>query len=406
MPSSSHERDQTGNKTARADGLTVVVPAFNEERGIRGVIGELRAVAANVSYPFEIIIVDDGSTDKTAAEIELAKREPGAPVRVIRNDKNSGYGFSLKKGIREASNQTVVITDGDGTYPNEKIPELMQKIQGGAAMSVGARSLLSSSVPMTRKPAKLVLNKLANFLAGRSIPDYNSGLRAMRRDLVEQFEPILPDGFSFTTTITLAALTNGYHVEFVPIEYAKRTGESKIRPIRDTVNFFNLIVRTVLYFRPMKVFVPLAILLYFFAFTSAVRDIIQNRYHYDILTLESQPVTVGAPKLIGESTLILFLTGLHMLVVGFLADLACESFRPMSARKASTSRAQLYEKPLQFLMIASAFMFAIAIYLWIADKYIHVRLIQPKTLGVFITALQFFSAALLADLLQRRGRLK
>lgn len=388
----------------------MVVPAYNEERGIRGVIAELRALASQFSIPFEIVIVEDGSTDRTAAEIEVEKSAPGAPLRVIRNEKNSGYGYSLKRGIREASYNIVVITDGDGTYPNARIPDLVQRTQAGAAMAVGARALSSSSVPMSRKPAKWVLNKLANFLAGRRVPDYNSGLRAMRRDLVEQFEPILPDGFSFTTTITLAALTNGYHVEFLPIEYAKRTGESKIRPVRDTMNFFNLIVRTVLYFRPLKVFVPLALALYFVAFAAAARDIIQNIYNFDILTLESQPARLAAngapPTFIGDSTAIMFLAGLQMLVVGFLADLACESFRPASARKTTTSRAPLYERPLEFLMIAAAFLFAVALALWVRDKFIYVRLIQPKTLGVFVTALQFFSAALLADLLQRRGRLK
>lgn len=351
-------------------------------------MNELRAIAGTVNYPFEIVIVDDGSTDRTPVEIEAARGTAGAPVRLIRNERNSGYGFSLKRGIRESSHPIVIITDGDGTYPNAKIPELVQKVQQGAAMSVGARSLSSSSVPLSRKPAKWVLNTLANFLAGRRVPDYNSGLRAMRKDLVEQFEPILPDGFSFTTTITLAALTNGYPVEFIPIEYAKRQGESKIRPIRDTANFFNLIVRTVLYFRPLKVFVPIAGVMYLAAFASALRDISQKQ-----------------SILIGDSTIIEFLAGLQLLVVGFLADLACDALRPLAHQKARKSRVFLYEKPLGSLMLLSLVFLVVAFGLAYRDKSFE-RMLTPKTYAAFLTALQMFSAGLLADMLQRRGRLR
>lgn len=386
LPSSDRER--THANTTRATGVTVVVPAFNEERGIRGVVDELRAIAGTVNYPFEILIVDDGSSDRTAEELAAVRKDDGLAVRVIRNDQNSGYGYSLKRGIREAGNQIVVITDADGTYPNVKIPELVQKIHDGAAMAVGARSLSSSSVPLSRKPAKWVLNALANFLAGRRVPDYNSGLRAMRRDLVEQFEPILPDGFSFTTTITLAALTNGYHVEFVPIEYAKRQGQSKIRPIRDTANFFNLIVRTVLYFRPLKVFVPITALLYSVALTSALIDISQK-----------------SVEILGSGTVVLFLSGLQLLVIGFLADLACESFRPVSIKKTKTSRVFLYEKPMMSLMLLAALFLLVTLVLLYRDKITFNRRLTPKTLASFVTALQMFSVALLADLLQRRGRL-
>ncbi|MBI3819152.1 MAG: glycosyltransferase family 2 protein [Planctomycetes bacterium] len=371
------------------------MPAFNEERGIRAVVGELREIARTVNYPFEIIIVDDGSTDRTPAEIEAARKDDGVNLRVIRNDQNRGYGYSLKRGIRESSHQIIVITDGDGTYPNSKIPELVQKVIAGAAMAVGARSLLSSSVPLSRKPAKWMLNMLANFLAGRRVPDYNSGLRAMRYDLVEQFEPILPDGFSFTTTIMLSALTNGYQVDFVPIEYAVRKGVSKIRPIRDTANFFNLIVRTVLYFRPLKVFIPLAGIFYFSALSSMVRD------HWQKYTEKNafEPV-------LGDVTLLLFLAGLNLLVVGFLADLACEAFRPPSLQKTRSSRVFLYENPLGSLtLIAFVFLFiAFGLHFW--DKVIHDRTLRLKTLTTYVTALQMMSAGLLADLLKRRGRLR
>jgi len=174
--------------------------------------------------------------------------------------------------------------------------------RGDCAMVVGARRGRNARIPAARRPAKWILNQLANYLTGARIPDLNSGLRVIRRDLWERFEPLYPDGFSLTTTITLAALTNGYAVRHVPIEYRRRIGRSKIRPVRDTLSFVQLILRTVLYFDPLKVFVPLSLL----------------------LLLAS--IIVGlASKLSGEfmdvTTTALFVTGLQMLAIGALADL-------------------------------------------------------------------------------------
>lgn len=374
---------------AGISGVTVVVPAFNEERGIRGVVHQLRGIAREIGYPFEILIVDDGSTDGTAAILEEEQRVDTVPLLVLRNPTNRGYGSSLKAGIRAATHSIVVITDADGTYPNDRIPELVARVRGGSAMAVGARSLVSGSVPLSRRPAKLVLNALANFLAGRRVPDYNSGLRAMRKDLVARFEPILPDGFSFTTTITLAALTNGFAVDFLPIEYGKRAGESKIRPIRDTANFFNLIVRTVLYFRPLKVFVPFALTFYAAAFVVALRDVQET----------------GRVK-IGDVAVVLVLAGVQVLVTGFLADLACDAFRQESARKSSGVRSRLYDNPLGFFLGATLFLLCVSLYLHYRDKGTFDRNLTPKTLAIYVTTLQFFSTGLLADLIQRRGRLR
>jgi glycosyltransferase involved in cell wall biosynthesis len=385
----------SGAAAQESGGVTVVVPAFDEERGIRGVLNQLRAIAKTAGHPFEILVVDDGSTDGTAAILEEERRVDTVPLRVLRNPGNRGYGYSLKAGIRGASHPIVVITDADGTYPNDRIPELVARVRAGAAMAVGARSLGSGSIPISRRPAKLVLNTLSNFLAGRRVPDYNSGLRAMRKDLVLQFEPILPDGFSFTTTITLAALTNGFPVDFVPIEYGKREGKSKIRPIRDTANFFNLIVRTVLYFRPLKVFVPIALGLYAGSFFVALRDIVHN-----------YPGRTGVP-LIADVAVILFLAGVQVLATGFLADLACDAFRQESARRTATTRWRLYENPLSFFMMGTGFLLLVAVFLHVRDKLDPNKTqLTFKTLAVYVTTLQFFSTALLADLIQRRGRLK
>jgi hypothetical protein len=184
-------------------------------------------------------------------------------------------------------------------------------------------------------------------------------------------------------------LTNRFPVKFVPIDYGRREGTSKIRPIRDTANFFNLIVRTVLYFRPLKVFVPFAMMLYTAAGVVVARDLYANKR-----------------LAIGDMAVILFLAAVQVLITGFLADLACDAFRHRSSRR-SSNRWRLYENPLGFFMLGAGFLFAIAMILYVRDVYVIKRNdIPPKTLLMFVTTLQFFSTGLLADLIQRRGRLK
>jgi hypothetical protein len=144
-------------------------------------------------------------------------------------------------------------------------------------MAVGARAGEDVHIPMIRLPAKWVIGRLANLAAGRRIPDLNSGFRVFRRDVVMRFFNLLPDGFSFTSTITLAMMSNGYSVSYLPIDYRHRKGRSKFRPIRDTLNFTALVLRTTLFFAPLKVFLPISVLLYLLAlgvglFTKLVLD--------------------------------------------------------------------------------------------------------------------------------------
>ncbi len=227
--------------------FSVVVPAFNEEKGIQPAIRELQEVLAD--YEHELIVVDDGSEDGTA---ELA-REAGATV--LAQPMNRGYGASLKVGIRHAKYDRIVITDADGTYPASEIPRIVAGLDH-YEMVVGARIGEDVNIPLVRRPAKWALRKLASYLAGREIPDLNSGLRAMRRDLVARYEHLLPSGFSFTTTITLSALCRDHLVRYETINYAARVGESKIRP-RHAFDFLLLILRTIVYFHPLKIFLPL-----------------------------------------------------------------------------------------------------------------------------------------------------
>jgi glycosyltransferase involved in cell wall biosynthesis len=230
-------------------GISIVIPAYNEEGAIVSGVSEIHAVMDGCNYEYEIIVVDDGSTDRTA---ELARAEG---INVISLPENQGYGAALKTGIRRSKYETIVITDADGTYPARHIPELVDQL-GEYDMVVGARIGEHVEAPLIRMPAKWVLRKLASYLAGRHIPDLNSGLRVMKKSLIRRFVHLLPAGFSFTTTITLAALCSGSLVKYSPIDYHARIGKSKIRP-GHAFDFTLLIVRTIVYFNPLKVFLPL-----------------------------------------------------------------------------------------------------------------------------------------------------
>jgi glycosyltransferase involved in cell wall biosynthesis len=242
---------RTGANTG-PDGVSVVIPAFNEEGAVAPVVETLLQVLKTSGLTHEVLIVDDGSTDSTAAAAEKA----GA--RVLRHRVNRGYGAAIKSGMRAATYDLICITDADGTYPSEAIPGLVQAIRDGADMAVASRTGANVHIPLIRRPAKWVIRKMAEAVAGMTIPDINSGLRVFHREHARAFLGILPNGFSFTTTITLSLLSNGYEVEYQPIDYGKRVGRSKIRPIRDTLNFATLIMRIALYFAPLKFFLPLS----------------------------------------------------------------------------------------------------------------------------------------------------
>lgn len=235
-----------------AEGFSVVVPAYNEEQAIGAVLADLRGVLGRSARPSEILVVDDGSTDATASTAAAAG------VRVLRHDRNLGYGASLKSGIRRARYDRIVITDADATYPAERLLDLVEALDE-VDMAVGARTGEQVHVPFLRRPAKWCLRKLAQYLTGVAIPDLNSGLRSFRRAVVAEYMHLLPLGFSFTTTVTLAYHADGRLVRYLPIDYQKRRGSSKIRPLRDTYRFVLLILRTVMYFDPIRVFMPAAL---------------------------------------------------------------------------------------------------------------------------------------------------
>jgi len=236
--------------------VSIIIPAYNEENAIGGVLKNL----SNLNIPGEIIIVDDGSSDGTYDNAASVAGQL-SNVKIFRHEVNRGYGASIKTGIRHAEGDIIVICDADGTYPVGEIPKLIQYLNNNDYdMAVGARSM--QSVSIIRRPAKWLLNRLANYLVDYKIPDLNSGLRAFRKDLALKYFSLLPSGFSLTTTITLALISNNYRVKFIPIVYNKRTGRSKIRPVRDTLNFLQLIIRMIVYFNPLKIFLPTSLFLF------------------------------------------------------------------------------------------------------------------------------------------------
>jgi len=281
----------------KINGVSVVVPVYNEGNSVESTISTLSSVLSSLDIHYEIIFVNDGSTDNSADVL----RKKTNLIKLVEHGSNRGYGASLKSGIRKAKYETIVITDADGTYPNEIIPDLLMKIDQ-KDMIVGARTGSKVAIPLIRKPAKWFLNKLANYLSGIKIPDLNSGLRVMKKNIVEKYFHLLPDGFSFTTTITLAMASDAYQIEYVPINYLKRDGKSKIRPIHDTLNFIQLIVRTILYFNPLKVFMPLGILLIGLSF-----GLLMYRIFVDLA--------------FGVTIIVMFLAGIQLLALGIIADL-------------------------------------------------------------------------------------
>ena len=255
--------------------ISIVLPVYNEEEAVAQTIKEVKEAIERTEYPYEIIAVDDGSKDRS---IEVLGKIKG--IKVMHHPYNLGYGAALKTGIKAAKGDWILITDVDGTYPIKDIPKLLGYIKE-YDMVVGARGK-GAKVPLLRRPAKKILSMLANFLSGRKIPDLNSGFRVFKKEIALEFFHLFPQGFSFTTTITLACLTNGYTVKCIPIEYFKRKGKSSISPIKDFSSFFSTIIRVITYFKPFKIFslisaflfiLSLAVFLYSKLYLGQVMDI-------------------------------------------------------------------------------------------------------------------------------------
>ncbi len=256
-------------KALLEQGVTIIIPALNEETIIQSSIEQVRDTIRGMGIPYEIIVVNDGSRDRTG---ELAE---AAGAQVISHPVNRGYGASLKSGIRAARHPWIAITDADGTYPIADLPRLLEQC-GDHDMVVGSRTGEHVKIPFLRRPAKWFITRLANYLSGHKIPDLNSGLRVFRREIADRFFHLFPEGFSFTTTITVASLCNNYRVKFLPINYFKRVGTSTISPLRDFLGFSLLVVRLVTYFKPLNVFLPASLVMFTIGFAKAIVDLVRH----------------------------------------------------------------------------------------------------------------------------------
>jgi len=237
---------------------SIVLPAHNEQEAIGRVLAEIVEALSAEPIRYEILVVDDGSTDRTASLAErFALSCWQCPVRVIRRPQRGGAGAARKLGIRQARGEIVVMLDADGSYAAESIPELLAHFPAYDQVN-GARTSEQGTLPWLRRPAKWLIRKLACYLTGHKIPDLNTGLKAFKREEMLRWLWVVPDGFSCVTTMTLAFLTNGYAVKYVPTPYKPRIGRSKFHPLKDSLAYLGTVLRMVLYFRPLKVFLPLA----------------------------------------------------------------------------------------------------------------------------------------------------
>lgn len=238
--------------------VSVLVPCFNEETAIGETIEKLDNALAKLGE-FEIVAINDGSTDRTLARLrELEERFPR--LKIVNHDRNRGYGAALKTGMRNASSELIAIIDADGTYPIEDLPALVE-LAKDYDMVVGARTGADVTYSSIRKIPKFFLRKWINWIVNMKVPDINSGMRVFRKNMAQKFVRVLPNGFSFTITITISSLRNNYRVHFEPINYFQRTGKSKIHPIKDTLRFMQIIGRTGMYFAPLRILLPLILVL-------------------------------------------------------------------------------------------------------------------------------------------------
>jgi len=277
--------------------ISVVIPVYNEEEAIGDDLDLIKETLDASGQPYEIIVVNDGSTDGT---VNIVSSRPW--VRLIQHDRNRGTGAARTTGTKAAKGDVIVMTDGDGTYPNQDMPKLVAQLEH-CDMVIGARRQEKGTLKWLRTPAKWFIRSLASYLTGTRIPDLNSGMRAVKKEIALRYLSILPTTHSWVSTITIAFLSDGYSVQFVPIDYYQRKGKSSFHPLRDTYNYLTLVIRSVMYFHPLKVFLPLSLVLFAFGGIKLVRDLIVFNLH------------------VPTSTVLILLTALQVAAMGLLADL-------------------------------------------------------------------------------------
>ena len=250
--------------------VSIILPAKNEADGLRKTLPGLRVVVPQA----EVIVVDDGSTDDTAA----VAAEHGA--RVLSSPYPMGNGAAIKRGARAASGDVLVFMDADGQHDAADIPKLLERLEAGYDMAVGARGA-GGQANRSRGFANAFYNRVASWMTGHKVADLTSGFRAVRAERFREFLHLLPNGFSYPTTSTMAFFRSAYPVAYVPIEVAKRIGRSHIRPLRDGARFLVNILRIATLYSPLKLFAPASFLfgamgLSYYAWTYATQERFTN----------------------------------------------------------------------------------------------------------------------------------
>jgi len=288
--------------TKQIPNISIIIPVFNEEKSVKKVIADLTTYLKEKKYPIEIIIVNDGSTDKTKEILQQITHEQvsfcrdSSRIRVISHPYNKGYGAALKTGVKNAKYDWVLFYDGDGQHQPEYIEKLI-KYQNNYDMIIGARKGYKG--PMIRQPGKKLLHWLAEYLVQQKIPDLNSGLRLMKKSIFEKFAHLLPNGFSLSTTITLAAFRENFNVKYVPIKIRKRQGKSTVC-LKDGLKTIMLILRIITLFSPLRIFLPVAFGIGILAIISLIYDIVKSN--------------------ITDATILLFSSTIMLFFFGLLAD--------------------------------------------------------------------------------------
>ena len=228
--------------------LSIVLPARNEARGLEGVLPKLRA-----GFPqAQIIVVDDGSEDDTA-EVAIANG-----CELVRHPYGMGNGAAIKSGARRATGEVLVTMDADGQHRPEDVQRLVDKLSAGFEMVVGARSR-SGQAGAGRAAANGLYNRIASWMTGARVEDLTSGLRAVRTGRFREFLYLLPNGFSYPTTITMAFFRSAYAVGYIPVQVDRRIGRSHIKPIRDGLRFLLIIFKIATLYSPLKLFLPVSV---------------------------------------------------------------------------------------------------------------------------------------------------
>jgi len=277
--------------------VSVILPVYNESGHVQAEVDRILAAFDRASLRGEIIVVDDGSTDGSS---DLIDAIPG--IRAMHLPVNRGTGAARRIGSEAARGEVVVWTDADLTYPNDLIPELVSALAGHDQV-VGARDHERGTLKVLRTPAKWLIRHLAQFLVRTPIPDLNSGFRAFRKDVGAQFLNQLPTGFSCVTTMTMSFLANGYSVGYMPIEYATRAGRSKFHWWSDTRRYLMQVIRMMISYEPLRIFLPPGLFLLAVAVGKGVFDVFDKDFR------------------IGTNTIVLLLMATQIIVLGLVADL-------------------------------------------------------------------------------------